>query len=69
MLAFHLPVRIAYDVPLVVLSYLAAVGASAFALFVASRSTVGGLRLAAAGLCLGLAVVTRHYTGMAAVSR
>src|SRR5262245_15455638 len=45
MLAFHLPVSIAYDVPLVALSFLAAVGASAFALFVASRSTVGTGRL------------------------
>jgi PAS domain S-box-containing protein len=67
MLAFHLPVPIAYDVPFVALSFLAAVGASAFALFVASRSTVSGLRLVGAGLCLGLAVVTMHYTGMAAV--
>ncbi|HTE43933.1 MAG TPA: MHYT domain-containing protein [Gemmatimonadaceae bacterium] len=67
MLAFHLPVPIEYDVPFVALSYLAAVGASAFALFVASRSTVGTARLSGAGLCLGLAIVTMHYTGMAAV--
>ena len=67
MLAFHLPVPIAYDVPLVALSYLAAVAASAFALFVASRPTVGVARLVAAGLGLGLAIVTMHYTGMAAV--
>lgn len=67
MLAFHLPIGISYDVPLVALSWLAAVGASAFALFVASRSSVGTARLAAAGTCLGLAVVTMHYTGMAAV--
>ena len=67
MLAFHLPIPIGYDVPLVTLSFLAAVAASAFALFVASRSTVGTARLLGAGLCLGLAVVTMHYTGMAAV--
>ena len=67
MLAFHLPIDIAYDVPLVTASWLAAVGASAFALFVASRSQVGWLRMAGAGACLGLAVVTMHYTGMAAV--
>src|ERR1044071_7463453 len=62
MLAFHLPVAISYDVPLVALSYLAAVAASAFALFVASRSKVGTARILAAGCCLGLAVVTMHYT-------
>jgi PAS domain S-box-containing protein len=67
MLAFHLPVPIAYDIPLVAFSWLAAVAASAFALFVAGQTNVGRLRLASAGTCLGLAVVTMHYTGMAAV--
>ncbi|MEP6733333.1 MAG: MHYT domain-containing protein [bacterium] len=67
MLAFHLSVPISYDVPLVALSYLAAVAASAFALFVASRPRVGTSRLLAAGFLLGLAIVAMHYTGMAAV--
>src|SRR5687767_3933032 len=67
MLAFHLPVAISYDVPLVLLSHLAGVAASAFALFVASREKVGMVRLVAAGQCLGLAIVAMHYTGMAAV--
>ncbi|HEY3935757.1 MAG TPA: MHYT domain-containing protein [Gemmatimonadales bacterium] len=67
MLAFHLPISIAYDVPLVTASWLAAVAASAFALWVAGRARVGMLGLAGAGICLGLAVVTMHYTGMAAV--
>jgi PAS domain S-box-containing protein len=67
MLAFHLPVAISYDVPLVGLSHLAGVAASAFALFVASRRKVTPLVLIAAGQCLGLAIVTMHYTGMAAV--
>ncbi len=67
MLAFHLPVPIAYDIPLVTVSWLAAVAASAFALFVASRAKVGVLGLVSAGMCLGFAVVTMHYTGMAAV--
>jgi PAS domain S-box-containing protein len=67
MLAFHLPVPISYDVQPVAISHLAAVAASAFALFVASRPTVGTARLCAAGFLLGLAIVTMHYTGMAAV--
>jgi PAS domain S-box-containing protein len=67
MLAFHLPVPIRYDVPLVALSHFAGVAASAFALWVASRQKVSPLRLIAAGQCLGLAVVAMHYTGMAAV--
>ena len=67
MLAFHLPVDIAYQVPLVALSYLAAVAASAFALFVASRSSVGTAGRLVGGLWLGMAVVAMHYTGMAAL--
>src|SRR3569623_743275 len=39
MLAFHLPVEISYDVPLVALSFLVAVAASAFALFVSGQSS------------------------------
>jgi len=67
MLAFHLPVTIRYDVPIVALSLLAGVAASAFALFVASRTKVSTARLIAAGQLLGLAIVAMHYTGMAAV--
>src|SRR2546428_3273410 len=67
MLAFHLPVPIGYDMPLVALSLLAGVAASAFALFVASRPRVSTVRLLAAGQCLGLGIVAMHYTGMAAV--
>jgi PAS domain S-box-containing protein len=67
MLAFHLPVPIRYDIPMVALSHLAGVGASAFALFVASRPTVSNLQMIVAGQGLGLAIVTMHYTGMAAV--
>jgi signal transduction histidine kinase/CheY-like chemotaxis protein len=69
MLAFKLPppLTIAYDVPLVTLSYLAAVAASAFALLVASRPKVSHARLIVAGQFLGLAIVVMHYTGMASV--
>ncbi|HET7583878.1 MAG TPA: MHYT domain-containing protein [Gemmatimonadaceae bacterium] len=67
MLAFHLPAPIAYDVPLVLLSYLAAVAASALALYVASRPSVGTPRLIGAGVCMGVAIVAMHYTGMAAM--
>jgi PAS domain S-box-containing protein len=67
MLAFHLPVEIAYDAWFMALSYLAAVVASAFALFVAGRPRVGIAGRLAAGVCLGVAVVVMHYTGMAAV--
>ncbi|HWH52638.1 MAG TPA: MHYT domain-containing protein [Gemmatimonadaceae bacterium] len=67
MLAFHLRVPIVYEVRYVALSYLVAVAASAFALFVGSRPAVSSVRLVAAGFGLGFAIVTMHYTGMAAV--
>src|SRR5690242_230576 len=67
MLAFRLSVPISYDVVVVAGSFLAAVGASAFALFMASRGDVRLPRLLSAGLVLGLAIFTMHYTGMAAV--
>jgi PAS domain S-box-containing protein len=67
MLAFQLPVQIAYDVPLVALSLLAAVAASGFALVVASRPSLGALQLAAAAAVMGGGIASMHYTGMAAM--
>jgi signal transduction histidine kinase len=67
MLAFHLPTPITYDVPLVVLSVLVAVAASAVALAVASQSTLPHIVLVAAGLFMGAAISGMHYIGMAAM--
>src|SRR6185436_4058980 len=47
MLAFHLPVPVLYDVPMVAVSLLAAIAASAAALFVVSRNTLGARNLVA----------------------
>jgi len=67
MLAFRLPVPMAYAVPTVVLSALAAIGASGLALYVAGRPTVRPLGLLAAGLAMGAAIAGMHYIGMAAL--
>jgi signal transduction histidine kinase len=67
MLAFHLPVPIQYDIPLVLLSVLVAVAASALALWVASRSAPPLSVLTAAGLLMGGAISGMHYIGMAAM--
>jgi two-component system, sensor histidine kinase and response regulator len=67
MLAFRLPIPVLYDVPTVVLSLVAAVGASAVALFVVSRETMGLLRAVAGSLFMGGGIATMHYTGMAAM--
>jgi len=67
MLAFHLPVPVQYDWPTVLLSLLAAVFASAVALFVVSRRKMGLLRAAVGSLFMGGGIAAMHYIGMAAM--
>jgi two-component system, sensor histidine kinase and response regulator len=67
MLAFTLPLPILYDLPTVILSLLAAVFASAVALFVISRHVVTPLDAALGSLCMGGAILAMHYIGMAAM--
>ena len=67
MLAFSLPVPVLYDWPTVLLSLLAAVFASAVALFVVSRKEMGWIRALAGSAIMGGGISTMHYTGMAAM--
>ncbi|MGB8441546.1 MAG: MHYT domain-containing protein [Candidatus Acidiferrales bacterium] len=67
MLAFRLPVPVQYDWPTVLLSLLAAMLASAIALFVASRTTMGFARAAIGSVFMGGAIAGMHYIGMAAM--
>ena len=67
MLAFSLPIALTYDVPVVLLSLVVAMIASAFALFIASRTVLSLERLVVSGLPMGLGIATMHYTGMAAL--
>lgn len=67
MLAFRLPVAVQYDWPTVLLSLLAAMFASAIALFVASRTTMGFVRAAIGSVFMGGAIAGMHYIGMAAM--
>jgi two-component system sensor histidine kinase/response regulator len=68
MLAFHLPMPVLYDWPKVLLSLFAAILASAVALFVVSRETMGLVRASLGALVMGAAIPVMHYTGMAAAS-
>ena len=61
----RLPVQ--YDWPTVLLSLLAAMFASAIALFVASRTTMGLARAAIGSVFMGGAIAGMHYIGMAAM--
>ncbi len=67
MLAFSLPIPVLYDWPTVLVSLLAAIFASAIALFVVSREKMGVLRVLGGSLVMGGGIATMHYTGMAAM--
>src|ERR1700684_4002290 len=67
MLAYSLPVAIFYHWPTVLLSLLAAILASAVALFVVSRNEMGPLRIGMGGLLMGSGIAAMHYVGMYAM--
>ena len=56
-----------YDWPTVLLSLLAAILASAIALIVVGRKTMGWMRAATASIFMGGGIATMHYTGMYAM--
>jgi two-component system, sensor histidine kinase and response regulator len=67
MLAFRLPVPVEYDWPTVLLSLLAAILASAIALFVVSRERMGLAQAVIGSIFMGSAIAGMHYIGMAAM--
>lgn len=67
MQAFRLPIEIGFAGGLTLLSWLAAVGASAVALHLASRTAFGWLELALGALVMGAGISSMHYIGMAAL--
>jgi PAS domain S-box-containing protein len=67
MLALRLPVTVLYDVPTVFVSLLAAILASAVALWVVSRQDMTLLQAVAGSIVMGSGIAIMHYTGMAAM--
>jgi PAS domain S-box-containing protein len=67
MLAYSLPVPVFYNWPVVLLSLLAAVLASAVALFVVSRREMGLVHIGIGGLLMGAGIAAMHYVGMHAM--
>ena len=67
MLAFKVPVPIAYDVPLVILSVIVAIAASLLAFITVSRPAPRYSMLAVASVFMGPAIAGMHYIGMAAL--
>jgi two-component system sensor histidine kinase/response regulator len=67
MLAYRLPLTVRYDWPTVLLSLLAAIGASLAALLVVSREHSSQFHSLAGCMVMGGGIAVMHYTGMAAM--
>jgi PAS domain S-box-containing protein len=67
MLAFILPIPVAYHWPTVLLSLFAAILASFIALYVVSRQKMGASRAVAGSVLMGAGIASMHYIGMAAM--
>ncbi len=67
MLAFILPIPVAYHWPTVLLSLFAAILASAIALYVVSRQKMGVSQAVAGSALMGAGIASMHYIGMAAM--
>jgi PAS domain S-box-containing protein len=67
MLAFHLPVTVAYHWPTVLVSLVVAVFASAVALYIVSRQEMGPVQLWTGSFIMGGGIAALHYIGMAAM--
>src|SRR5882724_9796993 len=64
MLAFLMPMPVAYDVGLTALSLVVAVLVTGAAFAVVSRGRATGLELGLAGLFMGAGICAMHYIGM-----
>src|SRR6202049_4061940 len=67
MLAFILPIPVAYHWPTVLLSLFAAILASVIALYVGSRQKMGAFSALAGSVLMGGGIAGMHYIGMAAM--
>ncbi len=65
--ALQLPVPVMYDWPTVVLSMIAAIAASAVALYVVSRKTMGLTTAIVGSIVMGSGIAAMHYIGMEAM--
>jgi diguanylate cyclase (GGDEF)-like protein len=67
MLAFSLPIAMAYDVGTTLVSMLIAIVVSGFALLTVTRRSLSVRNLIAGGVLMGIGISSMHYTGMAAM--
>jgi len=67
MLAFHLPITVAYNAAATVLSMAIAILVSGLALFVVRRPVLTGQNITAGATLMGIGISAMHYTGMSAM--
>ena len=67
MLAFHLPIVVAYDAAATVLSIAIAIVVSGLALYVVTRPIMTGRNITAGAILMGVGISAMHYTGMYAM--
>jgi PAS domain S-box-containing protein len=67
MLAFSLPIPVAYHWPTVLLSLFAAIFAAIIALYVVSREKMSAFQAVAGSVLMGAGIAGMHYIGMAAM--
>lgn len=67
MLAFHLPIALAYDAMVTGLSMVIAIVVSGLALYVVSRAAMTMRNLAVGATLMGIGIAAMHYTGMYAM--
>ncbi|MGB7602733.1 MAG: diguanylate cyclase [Candidatus Sulfotelmatobacter sp.] len=67
MLALDMPITVSYHLPTVALSLLAAIAASAVALFVVSRAKISMWQEIGGSVAMGGGIAAMHYIGMAAM--
>jgi diguanylate cyclase (GGDEF)-like protein len=67
MLSFRLPIQVAFDLPITLLSMIIAIAASAIALFFLRQAQLGIRNLIISTVLMGTGIVAMHYTGMFAM--
>src|SRR6202790_4500087 len=68
MLGFHLPIAVSYDAWITLLSLALAIAGCGASLILVSSGSLGAGKLFGGGTLIGVAIVTMHYTGMAAMN-
>jgi len=66
-LSFHLPIQVAFDLPITLLSMIIAIAASVIALFFLRQAQLGTRNLIISTILMGTGIVAMHYTGMFAM--